>query len=383
MTCLYQSFGKTARFNDLVESVRHCNLCPRLYERTKVLSEANGNIDSKVLFVAEAPGRLGADRTGIPLYGDKTGSNFETLLNNIGWQRNQVFITNAVLCNPREDNGTNGTPTRGEIANCLAYLEMTISLVKPDVIVSLGATALEALDLIAPHGFQLRDGVATLVPWFGTKLFPLYHPGPRAMVHRSIAKQRSDFILLSKVVHPVSGLAVRTASRTKAPTLVTEGTSPMQQVARALLELGGRMTYFKMTKLMYLIDLFSLEKLGHTTASNIYLRQVEGPWPPDLDKALEAMQGHEVRRSFARRIPVVGPGPSPRFEIQLPDDILEIVSNVFRIYGSMNNAEIKTAVYRTEPMRFILQEENKGKNMVNKPVLYRDKTARELTKQKP
>ena len=383
MTCSYQSFGKVARFNDLVESVQHCNLCPRLCERTKVLSKANGNIDSKVLFVAEAPGRLGADRTGIPLYGDKTGSNFETLLSNIGWQRSQVFITNAVLCNPREDNGTNGTPTREEIANCLAYLEMTISVVKPDVIVSLGATALEALDLIAPHGLQLHQGVATLVPWFGAKLFPLYHPGPRAMVHRSLARQRSDFILLSKVVHPVKGLVVRTIPRTKVSTLFTEGASPMQQVARVLLELGGRMTYFKMTKLMYLIDLFSLEKLGYTVASNIYLRQVEGPWPPDLDKALEAMQGHEVRRFFARRIPVVAPGPSPRFEIQLDDDILEIVSNVFRIYGSMNNAEIKTAVYRTEPMRFILQEENRGKNMVNKPVLYRDKTARDLSEQKP
>lgn len=139
------------------------------------------------------------------------------------------------------------------------------------------------------------------------------------------------------------------------------------------------MTYFKMTKLMYLIDLFSLERLGHTVASNIYLRQVEGPWPPDLDKALEAMQGHEVRRFFARRIPIVAPGPSPRFDIQLNDDILEIVSDVFRAYGSMSNAEIKTAVYCTEPMRFILQEENTGKNMVNRPVLYRDKTARDLS----
>ena len=45
--------------------------------RRKVFSEANGNIDSKALFIAEAPGRLGADKTGIPLYGDRTGDNFE------------------------------------------------------------------------------------------------------------------------------------------------------------------------------------------------------------------------------------------------------------------------------------------------------------------
>lgn len=383
MICSYQSFSKTARFNDLVESVQHCDLCPRLCDRRKVLSSANGSVDSKVLFVAEAPGRLGADRTGVPLYGDRTGDNFETLLGNVGWRREDIFITNAILCNPKEDNGNNGTPTQEEIANCSAYLEMVIALVRPDAIVTLGATALTALDLLEPHGVKLREGVAQLVPWRSTRLFPLYHPGPRAIIHRSLAKQRSDFMLLSKVVHPVKGLVARKKARTQAPPLFPAGASPMQQVARALLELGGRMTYFKMTKLMYLVDLLSLERFRHTVASNIYLRQVEGPWPPDLDKALQAMEGHEVRRFYKRRIPMVALGPSPRFEVQLDDDILEVISEVFRTYGSMSNAEIKTAVYRTAPMRFILQEEGKGKKMVNKPVLYKDKTARELAEQEP
>ena len=381
MICSYQNFSKTVRFSDLVESVQHCDLCPRLCDRRKVLSSANGTVDSKVLFVAEAPGRLGADRTGIPLYGDRTGDNFEALLGNVGWRREDVFITNAVLCNPQQENGNNGTPTADEIANCSAYLEMVIALICPEVIVTLGATALSALDLLAQHGIKLRQGVATLVPWRNARLFPLYHPGPRAMVHRSRAKQRSDFMLLSKVVHPVKGLIERTKVRTKAPSLFPAGASTMQQVARVILELGDRMTYFKMTKLMYMIDLVCLEKFGHTVASPIYLRQVEGPWPPDLDKALEAMQGHEVRRFFTRRIPMVAPGPSPRFEVLLDDEILEIVSDVFHTYGSMSNAEIKTAVYRTGPMRFILQEENKGKKMVNKPVLYKDKTAKELAEQ--
>lgn len=378
MICSYQSFSKTARLNDLVESVQHCDLCPRLCNRRKVLSSANGNVDSKVLFVAEAPGRLGADRTGIPLYGDRTGDNFDVLIGNIGWRREDIFITNAVLCNPKLENGNNATPTREEIANCSAYLEMVISLVSPDVIVTLGGTALTALDALSPHGIELHDSVAQLVPWRKTRLFPLYHPGPRAAIHRLLAKQRSDFMRLSKVVHPVKGLVERRTARTDAPSLFPTGASTMQQVARVLLELGGRMTYFKMTKLMYLVDLFSLKKFGHMIASNIYLRQVDGPWPPDLDKALEAMRGHEVRRFFARRIPMVAPGPSPRSDVLLDDDILEIVSEVFRTYGAMSNAAIKTAVYRTAPMRFILEEERKGKKIANKPVLYKDKTAQEL-----
>jgi len=335
-------------------------------------------VDSKVLFVAEAPGRLGADRTGVPLQGDRTGDNFETLLGNIGWRREHIFITNAVLCNPKQENGNNGTPTREEIANCSAYLEMVIALISPKVIVTLGSTALSALNLLSPFDIELKENVSRLVPWRGIQLFPLYHPGPRALVHRSLAKQRSDFILLSKVAHPIEGLITRKGSRSRAPSVFPGAASMMQQVARVLLDLGGRMTFFKMTKLMYLIDLACLERLGHTVASDIYLRQVDGPWPPDLHKALEAMRGYEVRRSFTRGIPIVDLGPSPRFEIMLDDQVLEIVSKVFRTFGSMSNLKIKTAVYRTAPMRFVLREERKGKNMLNKSVLYKDKTAQDL-----
>ncbi len=381
MICSYQSLSKSTRFNDLIESVQHCDLCSRLCGRRKVLSATNGSVDSKVLFVAEAPGRLGADRTGVPLYGDRTGNNFETLLGNVGWKREDIFITNAILCNPKEDNGNNGTPTSEEIENCSAYLEMVIALVQPDIVVTLGATALMALNLLAPHGIELRDGVAQAVPWRDALLFPLYHPAPRATIHRALSKQRSDFMLLAKIVHPIKGLAAPKKPRAKASTLFPASASPMQQIARVLLELGGRMTYFKMTKLLYLIDLLSIQRFGRTIASNIYLRQVEGPWPPTLIKSLETMQGYEVRRSFVHSIPMVAPGPAPRFEVQLDDYILELISEVHRTYGAMSNAEIKTAVYRTDPMRFILKEEAKGKNMVNKPVLYKDKTAKEIPEQ--
>jgi len=137
MICSFHSFSKEDRFRDLVESVQHCDICARLCARRKVLSSANGAVESKVLFVAEAPGRLGADRTGVPLCGDRTGDNFEILLANIGWRRQDVFITNAILCNPKQENGNNDTPTMEEIANCSAYLEMIIALVSPEVIVTL------------------------------------------------------------------------------------------------------------------------------------------------------------------------------------------------------------------------------------------------------
>jgi hypothetical protein len=66
-------------------------------------------------------------------------------------------------------------------------------------------------------------------------------------------------------------------------------------------------------------------------------------------------------------------GPCPRFESHLPDAVLEIVTEVVEKYGDMSNAAIKTSVYQTEPMRAILREERAGKDMRNKPVLYKDK----------
>lgn len=381
MTLCLDTFSKTARFADLMESVQHCNLCPRLCERRKVLSEANGSLEAKVLFVAEAPGRLGADRTGVPLLGDKTGENFENLLGNVGWRRDQVFITNAVLCNPRDDDGTNGTPTLDEVANCSAYLEMVIALVKPEVVVTLGATALKALHLISSHGIQLQEGVAKLFPWYGYRLFPLYHPAPRAVVHRSLSRQRADFMTLARIVHPEKGLITRKKARAKTSAIFAAGTTPLQQVARAFLELGHQMTYFKLTKLLYLFDLAALRRIGHTFASEVYLRQIEGPWPPKLDDALGAMDGYEVRRYYRGRMPIVALGPSARREIQLDDDVLEIVADVFEKWGALGNSGIKTVVYRTDPMRFIMEEERKGKDMRNKAVIYKDKTAAELAEQ--
>src|SRR5687768_10139901 len=72
--------GVSAAFLRLVERVSRCRACPRMEGRTRVLSAANGNLHAQILFVAEAPGRFGGDRTGIPLFADQTGRNFRLLL---------------------------------------------------------------------------------------------------------------------------------------------------------------------------------------------------------------------------------------------------------------------------------------------------------------
>jgi len=189
-------------FNNLISEVKNCKKCPRMCNRTKVLSEENGNITSKVMFIAEAPGRLGADRTGVPLHGDKTGDNFEELLEHIGWEREDVFITNAILCNPRGDEDNNAPPKSKEIRNCNGYLKRTIELVNPDVIVTLGGKALNALSYIKDHSFVLSKSAAQKLSWNNRTLFPLYHPGDRAKRYRKKEEQMSDFAALKRVADP-------------------------------------------------------------------------------------------------------------------------------------------------------------------------------------
>lgn len=168
--------------------------------RTRLLSTANGPLYPRVCFVAEAPGRLGGDRTAVPLRGDQSGRNFERLLVAAGLDRAAVFITNAVLCNPRDSAGRNAPPAASELRNCAAFLAATLSLLQPRYVVTLGGVALRALSPIAPHQATLAENVGDVIRWNGRWLMPLYHPGPRAHIRRSFDRQAADFRRLGALV---------------------------------------------------------------------------------------------------------------------------------------------------------------------------------------
>ena len=371
----WNRFGRQELFKRLCVAVGHCTLCEEMVGRERVLSPANGDISSKVLFVAEAPGRLGADRTGVPLMGDQTGSNFDRLLRAIHWHRDDLFLTNAILCNPRAQRGTNRTPSTREVFNCSPYLEMTIALVDPEVVVSLGATALAALCNIRPHPYNLAQHVASPVPWDGRILFPLYHPGPRAKVHRPPTAQLQDFHKLAEVVDPrVRSAAPGDVIPSTLPLVQAPPMSSLQRLIVMIVQAAGSMTYFKLTKLLYLVDLQALASTGETISGEIYLRAAEGPWPPALRPQLDGLAGREVTFRFRGRTALVEPGPSPRNIEQFDLPRLEVIARVLDRYGNLTNTGMKMAVYRTTPMRYVLDQERLGVNMANKPVIYKDST---------
>ena len=166
----------------------------------RALGPANGSLDARVLFVAEAPGRLGADRTGVPLSGDQTGRNFDALLAGAGIYRSGIFVSNAVLCNPRTPDGRNDRPRAAELRSCSTHLRALVDLLDPRWVVSLGRTALDALSLIEAHTVVLARDVGLDMPWYGRRLVPLYHPGPRALIRRPLAQQAGDYAALAAML---------------------------------------------------------------------------------------------------------------------------------------------------------------------------------------
>ena len=188
-------------FLALCEEVAACRHCPAMDGRRRLLSPLNGRPGAPVMFVAEAPGRRGAERTGVPLAGDRSGGRFEALLAAAGWTRADVFVTNAVLCNPRTlDGRRNRPPSRAELAACADHLRRQIEVIDPLVVAPLGGVALAALGRVAPHALALRTDVGRPVRWHGRWLVPLYHPGDRALLHREVAAQVRDIWALRRFV---------------------------------------------------------------------------------------------------------------------------------------------------------------------------------------
>ena len=187
-------------FNKLVKEAASCTLCPAMCGRSAVLSELNGSPDARIMFIGEAPGRKGADRTRVPFSGDQSGANFDRFLSSINLTREEIFITSAALCNPRSETGANRKPTQKELGNCSSFLRRTIELVDPRVIVTLGSVALEALKRIQYHELTLKTAAAQIHAWNERVLVPIYHPSPQVLAsHRREAEQLADYQKVKRV----------------------------------------------------------------------------------------------------------------------------------------------------------------------------------------
>lgn len=357
--------AKHSTFGTLIAEVRACTKCERMCNSARVLNYSAGNLNADLFFVGEAPGRLGADETEVPFHGDTAGKNFEDLLSFAGINRSDIFVTNAVLCNPKDKQGNNATPTPAEAINCQPFLRRQIELVNPKIVVALGNTALRALSGIEHHVLSLRQHVRTKHAWFGRLLMPLYHPGQRAMIHRSFANQRSDYQFVAEEWRRLSQSRRKSSGATRSDVLA---------VARYLLASRGTVSYFELHKLAYLTEYLHVRRSGRRLTSAYFIRQKDGPYCTDLEIAriLRADDSIRTFKDGGRLCLRLGAGGPPQLFDEQPEISEEgkaAADEAIQRYGDKNDAELKTAVYLTAPMRFLLRREQSSRvNLYNAPI---------------
>ncbi len=146
--------------------VQDCRLC-KLSAKRKNIVFGEGPSDARLVFIGEAPGAE-EDLTGKPFVGE-AGRLFSKIVSSMGITRNDVYICNIVKCHPPN----NRDPEPDEIEKCLPILQAQISIIKPEIICTLGRVSLRTLikkDLkITRDRGQWQD-------YMGIPVMPTYHP---------------------------------------------------------------------------------------------------------------------------------------------------------------------------------------------------------------
>jgi len=165
------SRGRAEALEAIAAEIRSCTNCRLHVGRTKAVP-GEGHRDTEVVFVGEGPG-FNEDQHGRPFVG-RAGDLLVRLLREVGWRRDEVFITNVVKCRPPE----NRDPEPDEIAACAPFLQRQLAVLDPALVVTLGRHSLgrfmpgarigqvHGTFREAPVGSGARDALA----------YAMYHP---------------------------------------------------------------------------------------------------------------------------------------------------------------------------------------------------------------
>jgi uracil-DNA glycosylase family 4 len=150
-----------------------CVKCPHLVKSRKNVVFGVGDIHAQLMFVGEAPG-ADEDAQGEPFVG-AAGQLLTRIIKTMGLSRETVYIANILKCRPDTPGQSSGNrkPTSDEMKTCLPYLLEQIDLIRPKVLVALGATAIEGL-LGAGGGIGKVRGKFQI--FRNIPLMPTFHP---------------------------------------------------------------------------------------------------------------------------------------------------------------------------------------------------------------
>jgi DNA polymerase len=158
---------RPAALERLRAEIGDCTRCPLAYAGRRTIVFADGDPNARLMFVGEGPG-ADEDATGMPFVG-KAGQLLNNMIAAMGLKREEVYIANIVKCRPP----ANRPPEFVEASTCSQFLVQQIDIVRPQVIVALGATA-------ATYLLGVKQSLASLRgTWHssrGAKVTVTYHP---------------------------------------------------------------------------------------------------------------------------------------------------------------------------------------------------------------
>jgi uracil-DNA glycosylase family 4 len=183
---------KVLTLEDIRAEMGDCRRC-KLYGGRTHLVFGDGAADARLMFVGEAPGAE-EDRQGIPFVG-AAGQLLNNLLSKLGLRREEVYIANILKSRPPG----NRDPEADEVAACLPFLEKQIQAIRPQVLVTLGRIATQALlgtktplTRLRGHWQRYRD----------IRVMPTFHP---SYLLRSPQERRKTWDDMQQVMEYLAG----------------------------------------------------------------------------------------------------------------------------------------------------------------------------------
>jgi DNA polymerase len=154
---------------DWEKLIGECSGCLKcgLGKTRKNIVVGRGNVNAPLLFVGEGPGEQ-EDKQGLPFVGP-AGKLLDALLDALQISKDQYYIANVVKCRPPG----NRVPADEEAEKCLPYLRNQVYLIKPKIIVCLGATAMKH---IVDKGAKITQIRGAWIERKGYWIMPTFHP---------------------------------------------------------------------------------------------------------------------------------------------------------------------------------------------------------------
>jgi len=191
--------GRAIKKETLLEQIKadiiDNNVCPDLAKTAKNLVMGDGNINTDIVFIGEAPGK-NEDETGLPFVG-AAGKFLNEMLATIGMNRDDIYITNIVKYRPPN----NRDPLPEEKAAFWPYLVRQLDIIRPKIVVTLGRHSMEyflpdkKISMIHGQPKRISFGDSRIV------IVPLYHPAAALYNGSMRATLIEDFMKLPTIIN--------------------------------------------------------------------------------------------------------------------------------------------------------------------------------------